>query len=176
MTPAVRLIEYDPSWPARFDDEARRIAEAVDEHAIAIEHYGSTSIPGMVAKPTIDIQLGVKDLSVVEVISPSLSRIGYEFAPELIERMPGRMFFGKGPRGAADFHLHVVEWGSVSWEEPLLFRDRLRRDPEAANEYRAIKLMALETGDEDRNKYSQAKKPFIRSIVEAEWRAKRARG
>ena len=163
--PSVSLVDYDPKWPERFERERKRIEAALGSAALAMEHFGSTSIPEMAAKPTIDIMLGVKSLAVAESLKAPLAKLGYQFAPELLESMPERRFFGKGPRFSASFHLHAVVWEDDAWEEPLLFRDFLRGHPEEVRRYNALKASLVTTHRGDRNAYARGKEPYIRSIV-----------
>ncbi len=138
-TRAYELTEYDPEWPARFDREANELVGALGDLAARIEHVGSTSVPGLAAKPVIDIQISVTSLVPRSAIVGSLTALGYEHSIDPIE--PQHEFFSKGydDERVQKVHIHVCEVGSTWERRHLAFRDELRRDPAAAAEYAALK-------------------------------------
>ena len=160
--PPIVIVDYDPSWPARFEAEAERLREALGDVAERIEHVGSTAVPGLAAKPVIDIQLSVASFEPSERYAAPLRRLGYEQYPD--PGMPDHRIFtlpkAGGPR---QVNLHVCETGS-DWERRHpAFRDRLRSDPTARDEYAALKRqLALEHGN-DVESYADAKGDFIRA-------------
>jgi GrpB-like predicted nucleotidyltransferase (UPF0157 family) len=166
----VVIANYDPRWPLEYDEEKTRLQKALGPAMLAIEHMGSTAVPGLAAKPIIDIMVGVRSLDDVGPLMGPLRELGYEYAPDFEASIPNRRFFRKGPEHARTHHLHVVELDGEFWERHLLFRDYLRRHPRVAHDYEQLKrALAIEYGS-DRSGYTEAKTGFIRGI---ETRARR---
>ena len=163
MTAAVVIIDYDPQWPILYEEEKGRILEAVGHLIVAIEHVGSTAVPGLGAKPIIDIMVAVSDLADARQCIDPLQGIGYEYAPELDASMPQRRYFDKGP-AEARIHLHMVELASEFWQRHLLFRGFLRDHPQVAQEYEQLKRELAARYGPDRVGYTEAKTSFIRSV------------
>ena len=132
---------------------------------VAIEHVGSTAVPGLAAKPIIDIMVGVARLKVATQCIEPLGRIGYEYVPDPEAALPERRFFRRGARGAGTHHLQIVEPGSEIWERQLLFRDFLRRHRETAREYQELKEQLAAAHGHNRGAYTEAKTPFIESVI-----------
>lgn len=164
--PPVRIEPYDPRWPAMFEEDKRKILEAVGEYVAAVEHVGSTSVPGLAAKPIIDVMAAVRSLADAPACVGPLGSIGYEYVPEHEAVMPWRRFFRRGPRGAGTHHLHMVERPGEFWEVQLLFRDYLRAHAGAAAEYAKLKRELAAAHGPDRRAYTEAKTDFIESIIE----------
>ncbi len=118
----IELVSYDPGWPELFAREARRIAAALGEQALGIEHVGSTSVPGLVAKPIIDILLVVADSADEQMYATSLEAAGYLLRIREPDWYEHRLF--KGPD--TSINLHVLSRGCLEIDRMLLFRDRLR--------------------------------------------------
>lgn len=137
IDPAVRIVDYDPDWPARAEAELRRIDEALGEVAVRLEHIGSTAVPGLAGKPIVDLLVAVVVLDPREPYVERLQALGYEFVPA--PESPHRHFFGKPPRRPRTHHVHVVEAGSVHELRHLAVRDFLRVHPEEAERYAALK-------------------------------------
>lgn len=142
------IADYDPAWPERFRAERDLILRTCDEGAfVRIEHVGSTAVPGLAAKPIIDIMPGVRSLDAFASRIPRLASIGYQYVPEFEKPlpelndpgMPFRRYFRKDERGARAFHLHVVEVGSEFWRDHLRFRNGLRYSPADRDAYAALK-------------------------------------
>jgi putative glutamine amidotransferase len=167
-----RISDYDPAWPGLFEREAARLRDALGDLAVRIEHVGSTSVPGLAAKPVIDIQVSVRSLIPRTPVVEPLEASGYDHAIDPIE--PQHEFFSKGDEGDGPqrTNVHVCEVGSVWEQRHLAFRDELRRDPEAAAEYAALKRRLAEEHPRDIFSYIDGKSAFIRSI---EARASRSR-
>ncbi|MGZ6545016.1 MAG: GrpB family protein [Actinomycetota bacterium] len=161
-TRAYELSDYDPAWPARFDREAARLQEALGDLAVRIEHVGSTSVPGLAAKPVIDIQVSVVSLTPRAPIVDPLTAFGYEHSIDPIE--PQHEFFSRGYDGPQRVNLHVCEVGSTWERRHLAFRDELRRDPGAVAEYAALKRRLATEHPRDVFTYTDAKTEFIRRI------------
>jgi len=162
------IVAYDPAWPLRFQQERDLILGTCGTDAfVRIEHIGSTAVPGLGAKPIVDIMPGLRSLADAPRLTPLLETIGYEYVPTLESDLPERRFFRKDVAGERAFHLHIVETTSGFWERHVLFRDYLRAHPEAAAAYERLKRrLAAEYGS-DRVGYTDAKTEFIRSIEEA---------
>ena len=159
--PTVRLVPYDSTWPLEFATEAERIERACAGLPIRLEHIGSTSIPGLSAKPVIDILAGrpgnIRGTSYVE----AFKQLGYEHKGAF--GIPGRNYFRRGtPR---THHVHLVNWSSDLWSDHLLFRDYLRMHAEVAREYETLKRELAGLYLHDKEQYTDAKGPFVRSIV-----------
>jgi GrpB-like predicted nucleotidyltransferase (UPF0157 family) len=120
----ITLVEYDPQWPVKFQRERARIAEALGERALRIEHAGSTSVPGLVAKPVIDIVLEVPDSSDEAAYREALESVGYTLRIREPTWYEHRLF----KPAAADVNLHVFSGGCPEIQRMLVFRDRLRSD------------------------------------------------
>ena len=123
----VRLSEYDSEWERIFQAERARLAEVLGERASAIEHIGSTSIPGLKAKPILDIEVGLWTMEDAAVLVRPLEELGYVYRPK--SGTPERLFFAKGPEECRTHYLHCEVYGSASWRGQLLFRDRLIQNP-----------------------------------------------
>lgn len=141
------IAGYDPAWPERFEGERAEILRVCGVDAfVRIEHVGSTAVPGLAAKPIIDIMPGLRSLDDAPALIAPLAGIGYEYVPEFEgtnrfddEGMPFRRYFRKDVAGERAFHMHMVETGSEFWATHLLFRDFLRNSPEDAREYERVK-------------------------------------
>lgn len=158
----VRLHAPTPLWAGLYGEEKARLRAALGSALLAIEHYGSTSIPGIKAKPIIDILAGTARLEDGPTLIEPLAALGYDYAGDKV--VPGHHIFG---RGEARTHLlHVVEYGSVIWTEAICFRDALRADPKLAREYEALKIVLSEKYAERRADYTAAKASFIQSVLD----------
>lgn len=160
----VVLSDYDPHWPERYEYERDRILRALGERVVAIEHIGSTAVPGLGAKPIIDIMVAVRSLAddlpkCVEL----LARLGYEFVPR--PDFKDSYFFAHGAWGPSTRHLHLTEYGSAFWRDKLLFRDFLRVHSDTAAEYFALKCSLAAQHAANRAAYTDAKSSYIRSVV-----------
>jgi GrpB-like predicted nucleotidyltransferase (UPF0157 family) len=132
----------------------------------SIEHVGSTAVPGLGAKPVIDIMLGVSALLEVEARIAQLGSRGYEYVPEHEAQLPARRYFVKPPTRPRTFHLHCVVRGSDFWQSHLEFRDFLREHPEMAAAYLELKQELAARFRTDRVAYTDGKSAFISSILE----------
>jgi GrpB-like predicted nucleotidyltransferase (UPF0157 family) len=154
----VRIVEYDPSWPARFEVERDRIGDALGSVARRIEHVGSTSVPGLAAKPVIDVMVTVDDPDADAAFLVPLTSAGYVL--RAIE--PGHRLF-RSP--ARDVHVHLWRAGSADERRHLLFRDWLRENAEDRVRYESVKReLASHTWD-DSNDYAEAKSEVVADIL-----------
>jgi GrpB-like predicted nucleotidyltransferase (UPF0157 family) len=160
----VKLAPYDEMWPRLFEAEKERLLKALRGIIFEVEHIGSTAIPGLAAKPLIDMMASVKSLSDYKKAIEPLRELGYEYMPERV--LVDRAFFPKGSEENRTFHLNLVEKGSRQWEEALLFRDYLRTHPEERNEYQCLKERLAQTFAENREMYTKGKNGFISKVLE----------
>jgi GrpB-like predicted nucleotidyltransferase (UPF0157 family) len=160
----VRIEEYNDEWPLNYQEERRKIGEVMTDKAIAIEHIGSTSVPSLGAKPIIDLMVGVKGLNEVESFIEPLAEIGYEHV--FHENFPNRRFFRRGQWRAGTHHLHIYVYGSVEWNNNILFRDYLRTHFEVLKQYYHLKKELAEKFPHDRVAYTKAKHTFIIDVIQ----------
>jgi len=106
----VTLEPYDPTWPEKYQEEKKKILELIGQYVLAIEHIGSTAIPFIIAKPVIDIQVGVKTLRDAVHCIPRLEELGYKYLPEIESLEPNRRLFRKPPEGEKQFYLHMWKY------------------------------------------------------------------
>jgi GrpB-like predicted nucleotidyltransferase (UPF0157 family) len=161
----VQLAAYDPTWADQFQDERKILLSIFPDPATRVEHIGSTSVPGLVAKPVIDIMVGVTDLGQAEKQVDALRGVGYEYVPEYEVQKPGRRYFRKPTSRPRTHHLHCVVLGSTDWSRTMAFRDLLRSDPGVASDYAALKLRLAET--RTKKGFTDAKTPFIMSVLDS---------
>ena len=162
----VVIVDYDAQWPLLYRKEEALILRSIGQFTVAIEHIGSTSVPGLGGKPIIDIMVAVHSLVDAEKCIKPLESIGYEYVPELEASLPERRYFHKGhPPKEQHYHLHMVELNGHLWKLQLLFRDYLRNHPETAREYFELKKrLAIKYGS-DREGFTHAKTSFIESVT-----------
>ena len=173
---SIVVSDYDPNWPALFEQESTRIKRALGSFTSAIEHIGSTAVPGLPSKPIIDLLVGVPSLEEAKrrCIAP-LEALAYTYMPEYASWLPGELFFRKGPPGPWTHHLHMMEPSDARWETRLVFRDYLRAHPEAAGAYANIKRALAASSKDDIAAYRTGKDIFVEETT-AKARAWRARG
>jgi len=159
----VRIVAYDPSWPGRFAEETALLNPAIGKWITGgIHHIGSTAVPGLAAKPVIDILVGVKDLPSSRGCIGELARLDYQYAPYRSDEMH---WFCKPAPSHRTHYLHLVPTGSRRYLAELAFRDTLRKRPDLATEYAGLKKrLAAEHGD-DREAYTEAKQRFIAKVL-----------
>jgi GrpB-like predicted nucleotidyltransferase (UPF0157 family) len=158
------LAAYDPLWPAAFEDEKLRLVNALGPVAKAIEHYGSTAVPGLCAKPILDIMVGISPLSEWERCKSALETLGYDYAENA--GVPEHYIFGRGRDRTERTHLvHVVEYQGESWRGSLAFRDALRRDAALRQSYAQEKERAAAAAPANRAAYNLQKNLFIAESI-----------
>ena len=153
----VEVVPYDPSWPERYERWRQHLVEALGETAVRIDHVGSTAVPGLAAKPVIDIQVGVADVEDETVYVPAIGSLGVP----LRFREPGHRYFRPPAGRPRDVQIHVCCAGGAWEREHLRFRDLLRSDPELAGRYGRLKLELCARFRDDRLAYTDAKTVFI---------------
>lgn len=153
----VRLTTYDPQWVTKFEQEAAFLRTLFGDKIVGFEHFGSTSVPGMSAKPVIDMIAIVRDLTVVDAGSERMIELGYDAAGDW--GIPGRRLFRKGGE-ARTHHIHFYEAGNPHIARHLVVRDYLRAAPDEVRAYAALKA-DLAARFADTSGYSPAKKAYV---------------
>jgi GrpB-like predicted nucleotidyltransferase (UPF0157 family) len=169
------VSDHDPAWAAMFQRERARVEAALGPIVVTVEHVGSTAVPGLAAKPIIDLLVGVRSLPEARgcCVAP-LEAAGYTYMAEYEAWLPGEMLFRKGPPGPWTHHAHLMEPTSPRWEEFTLVRDYLRRHGEVASAYADLKRALALVFQDDIAGYRNAKAPFIEALM-ARARAERGR-
>ncbi|HEY1241348.1 MAG TPA: GrpB family protein [Bryobacteraceae bacterium] len=157
----IRIVDYDPGWPARFFREAAAVETALGARVLLLEHVGSTSVPELPAKPIIDILLVVADSAREEEYAAALERAGYEIHVREPEWYEHRMF--KSP--AADVHLHVFSLGCPEIDRMLTFRDWLRISKSDRELYAKAKRELAQRAWKRMQDYADAKTPVVQEIL-----------
>jgi GrpB-like predicted nucleotidyltransferase (UPF0157 family) len=154
----VVIADYEESWPVRFEEQRARVMRALGRVALRIDHIGSTSVPGLAAKPIIDVQVSVHDVDEEPLYVAPLEAAGYR----LRVREPGHRLLRTPGR---DVHVHVWPSGSGDERRHLLFRDWLRRNRQDRDAYEALKRKLAPEDWEDRQHYAEAKGPLVAEIM-----------
>lgn len=169
MAKRLEVVPYDPQWPAAFDAEAERIRARFGPIALRIDHNGSTSVPGLAAKPVIDIQISVAALEPMDRYRQPLQSIGYVHVPHPNDSFCP--FFHRPREWPHSHHVHVVRAGDAEERLTLAFRDYLREHPETAQAYAQLKLrLAAQFSaatQASRQAYADAKTAFIEQVIAA---------
>ena len=159
----VLLVEYTETWAACFRAERAEILRALGQLAVDVQHIGSTSVPGLLAKPIIDIAVGVRSLDDVEQAVPVLSALGYEYFGD--REGTGEHFFAKGTDHRRTHYLHMAEIESRNWRDYLKFRDSLRADTVLREEYAELKRRLAAEYALCRKLYTDGKANFVRGVL-----------
>jgi GrpB-like predicted nucleotidyltransferase (UPF0157 family) len=161
----VEIVPYDPSWPTRFQEEAEVLRRALAAWlAGPIEHIGSTAVPGLAAKPVIDIMAGVQSLDLSRPAIAAATELGYCYGPYRPEL---EHWFCKPSPAFRTHHLHLMPVGTPQWLRPIAFRDHLRAHPDVAREYETLKRRLALEHRMNREAYTQAKGPFIDRVTDS---------
>ena len=159
----VELFRYNPKWKQSFRREAKKIKKIFGKDALDIQHVGSTAIPGILAKPIVDIALIVQSLQKTKRRGKKLREIGYEIKKN--DTKKGRLFFTKGPEEKRTHYLHVGEVGSGYAEDMILFRDYLRKHKGAARTYSLLKEKLVRKYAGIRGIYTAKKEKLIKEMI-----------
>lgn len=159
----VRLVPYDRRWPDLAHRELARLRFALDRRAVGFEHVGSTSVPGLVAKPVLDLLVGVPRFADAPEALPLLEKLGYEQRQD--DTVPERVLLVREADGMRTHNLHLCEFGGRFWREHLRFRDRLRTDREVARDYVALKRELAGRFPRDRLAYTSGKDGFVARVL-----------
>jgi len=161
-TDPVIVVDYDPLWPQAFELLRARLAGALGDLAVAIEHVGSTAVPGLAAKPVIDIDVVLRSETDLPAAGSALATLGYDFIGDL--GIAGREAF-RAPAGEPEHNLYVCAAGATELQRHLTFRDVLRAEPELAREYAELKRALAERYRDDRDTYTEGKTPFVTRVL-----------
>ena len=161
----VKLVPYNPKWPFIYKEEADILNTILTKYIAGIEHIGSTSIPGIVAKPIIDIALAIQDIGKVDEVITIMKSHNYIYRGEILLGIPDRYLFVKGTENFRTHHIHLMPITHYQWETHQLFRDYLISHQEAAREYNQLKLGLQKQFPTDREKYLEGKAEFIQKII-----------
>jgi GrpB-like predicted nucleotidyltransferase (UPF0157 family) len=164
VQPQVIIEPYDSSWPEKFESEGLLLAPVLAPWLVGpIEHVGSTAVPGLAAKPVIDIMAAVRDLPssmpAIEALKSS-SYCYFEYRADVMH------WFCKPSPVERTHHLHLIPFDSSLWRDRLAFRDRLRSDAATRGSYTELKLALASKHRNDRDAYTDAKTDFIRAVLE----------
>jgi GrpB-like predicted nucleotidyltransferase (UPF0157 family) len=159
----VEVVAYNPDWPQRFAEEEKSLVVLLKPWLVAsIEHVGSTAVPGLSAKPIIDIAVPVASLDASRDAIDVLRALNYQYFPYKTQEMH---WFCKPEPARRTHHLHMLPHGSAAWQERLAFRDALRGNSELAAQYAALKQRLSAQFHRDREAYTDAKAPFIAAVL-----------
>jgi GrpB-like predicted nucleotidyltransferase (UPF0157 family) len=154
---------WNPRWASHYNGEAERLRRIFGPVLVSVEHIGSTSVPGLAAKPIIDILVTATSLEEVERLTPMIEREGYASKGE--QGVPGRRYFRKGSNLRHTHHVHVYRHGDSRYQAELLFRDFLRAHPERAREYQELKQRLAILFRRDPGAYTEGKTDFIKQVL-----------
>ena len=157
----VKLVPYHKGWSRAFEVERKKLKKKLGKAVIDIQHIGSTAMPGMHAKPIIDMTAGVKSLSAAKKFVKPLAGLGYHF----YKTFGGHVLFAKGPDAKRTHYLHVMKYNGVKWKRDLLFRDYLRKHPSRAKVYSRTKQELAKRFPNDRGRYTAGKDSFIKDTL-----------
>jgi GrpB-like predicted nucleotidyltransferase (UPF0157 family) len=162
----IAIVPYDGGWPATFDRQRSRVEPALRPWIVGpVEHIGSTSIPGMAAKPIIDMLARVPDYQQTDGIVEAMSSIGWTHAPEPSDEQARKWSFCFPDIAWRTHHLHIFEANPNSWQSLLTFRDHMRTHPDDAAEYGRLKTLLAAADAHDRPRYRAGKAPFIQGLL-----------
>ena len=159
----VVLRPYDGRWAELFELERLRLQTALGDDVLAVEHIGSTSVPGLAAKPILDVGVAVERFEAAFALVPRLEELGYTFRGE--QGIPRRHYFVRGSDQSRTHHLHLLEQSNPEWRDLLGFRDRLRAQPETLRAYEALKRGLAKRYLNDREAYTDGKYRFVRTVL-----------
>lgn len=161
----VVISEYDPEWAHLFEKEKLLIQQLFMNETLLIEHVGSTAVPGLAAKPIVDIMIGVEELKLGRTLVKPLQKFGYYYVEELEKEIPERLFLFRGSVKGHSHHIHITELTTDFWIDHILFRDYLCKYPKVAQAYGKLKLKLAKRHRTDRVAYGQAKTDFIEDVL-----------
>ena len=163
MSKAVIVVDYDPAWPAMFEQLHARIWPAISDVATSLEHVGSTAVPGLAAKPVIDMTIVVPTAEAMATVIARLATIGYRHCGDL--GIPGREMFARPADASVAHHLYACVADNPALRNHLTLRDHLRRDPSAAQAYGVLKRQLAARFPRDIDAYIEGKTDFILAIL-----------
>jgi NAD-dependent deacetylase len=164
--PPLEVVDYDPSWPQRYAEEAQRVRDALAPDVVELEHMGSTAVPGLAAKPVIDISAGLDRLELSSEQVAAMECLGYEYLGE--NGLPGRLFFRRDEAARRAHHVHVVEYGGEHWHRHRAVREYLRAHPEEASRYAEEKRRLAATAA-THEEFWELKQPYMEALFGRAW-------
>ena len=165
----IELVTYSPEWRGRFLAEVALLRVTLGPWLVAdLEHIGSTAVPGLLAKPIVDVMGPIESLEMSQAVIAAAERVGYCYFPYKPDQMH---WFCKPSPNFRTHHLHLVRYRSSEWFDRLAFRDALREDATLAAEYRDLKLELYAQHRHDREAYTDGKSVFVRAAVD-KWRSR----
>ncbi len=159
---AIDVVSYNPEWPQLFVEEAKRLQGSITEKVNVVEHFGSTSVPGMSGKPVVDLLFGVDDMEQAHRVAEQIAELGYENLGEVL--VPGRVYLRR--RGEINFNAVIVVEDGDLWNYFKLVRDYLRAHPDEVAAYSKEKWATIESGASMFLSYSYKKGPFLKALAE----------
>ena len=165
MSDEVVIAKADPAWPQLFAQERARLLAAFGSQFLAVEHFGSTAIPHLDAKPIVDILGGVVSMQAADALLEPLCQFGYDTSPEFNATLSDRRFLLRWPEGVRTHHLHLVVYEGAQWKQRLRFRDRLRADAALTQQYQDLKYDLAAKFWNDREAYTAAKAEFVARVA-----------
>lgn len=163
----VHLSEYQDTWPSQYAQVAAELRSVITGPGVVVEHIGSTAVPGLCAKPVLDVLLGVAALDEAKAGVGALSSLGFVYRPEYELQIPDRRYFVRAEGTTPRVHLHSVVLGGPLWLQHLRFRDALREDEGIRRAYAELKRRLAEQHASDKAAYTEAKAPFIKRVLAA---------
>jgi GrpB-like predicted nucleotidyltransferase (UPF0157 family) len=165
---AVIILPYSQNWPLQFEQVKAELLATFAKLPVDIIHTGSTSVPGLAAKPVIDVLLGAESLELIESKILALIDAGYEYVPKYEQELPNRRYFVKAQtQGRLRVHLHAVVRDSAFWRDHIAFANALRADATLLADYQSLKLALAAQFANDKSAYTDAKTPFILGVLKA---------
>ena len=165
----VKLVPYNPKWKEIFQKEKQLLKKTFKDKIIAVEHIGSTAIPGLPAKPILDINVGVISLEIARDMKEKFEEIGYEYRPfvrgKTEKGLKKQELYVKGPEARRTHYVHVTIFGSDYWKNDLLFRDYLHENSVCARTYSKLKNELAKRYANNRREYTKEKNVFINETV-----------
>ena len=161
----VSLVPYDSTWANEFDKEKAILEQAFGDKVLAIEHVGSTAVPGLAAKPIIDIEIGLEKFDDYKELVPLAESVGYQFMPDRI--FDEYVLMPKGSEDCRTHYLHFAVVGSDEWNNVIGFRNILRSNSRLRDEYADVKAKLASANTSNRAAYTVAKSDFIERALSA---------
>ena len=163
MMREVRVVPHDPRWTDEFEREAQRLRAVFGENLVEVHHIGSTAVPGLAAKPIVDVLPEVRNIEHVDALNAALAAAGYRAWGEF--GLPGRRYFTRDENGARTHNVHVYESGNPEVERHLAFRDYMISHPEEARAYGRLKEELAQRSRTDFEAYMDGKDAFVKERV-----------
>jgi GrpB-like predicted nucleotidyltransferase (UPF0157 family) len=158
------ICDYDPQWPAMFEAERLKIQQKLSHLVRGIHHVGSTAVPGMKAKPEIDLLIVVNSIGEIEAINSGMAELGYDVRGEC--GIEGRYYYSKNTQSVRTHKAHVCEISHSNVARQIAFRDYMREHPKDAQEYAELKLRLAKSNSRGMTEYLEGKRNYIEGIIQ----------